>query len=66
MLWAWDRVIGERDRIEHVERAEAQSRAPRDENAAAPPDGTCRVCDYEGPERFCPRCLADTMVATPR
>jgi len=66
MIWAWDRILGERDRVEQEERAEQQARTPRPEDEAAPPTNACRVCDYEGADRFCPHCLADTMVPVKR
>jgi hypothetical protein len=34
---------------------------PRREPPA--PARRCRVCGHEGTDAFCPRCLADTMVA---
>ena len=66
MFWAWDRILGNRDRVEKEQRAEEQARAPREEDEAAPPSRSCRVCEHEGPERFCPHCLADTMVERKR
>ncbi|HWO19180.1 MAG TPA: hypothetical protein VNO30_10395 [Kofleriaceae bacterium] len=29
---------------------------------AGPPALRCKACGYEGHDRYCPRCLADTMV----
>lgn len=66
MLWAWDRILGDRDRVEKDQRAEEQARAPRDEDEGDPPSRTCRVCKHEGLESYCPNCLADTMVANKR
>jgi hypothetical protein len=66
MFWAWDRVLGDPNRIEMERRAEEQDRAPRDEDEADPPSRVCRVCAHAGPERFCPHCLADTMITPKR
>jgi hypothetical protein len=63
MFWLWDQLLGDPDRVEREERAREVARAPRDEDDAAPPELVCRVCQYAGPERYCPRCLADTMRA---
>jgi len=63
MVWLWNRVFGKPAHVEHEERAEKQARAPQIEVEAAPPPGRCRACGYLGPERYCPSCLADTMVA---
>lgn len=65
MIWAWDRILGDRDRVEKEQRAEQQAREPREADEGAPPS-RCRVCKHEGPERFCPQCLADTMVERTR
>lgn len=62
MIWAWDRILGERDRIEQQIRDEQQALAEPRENEGGPPPRECRVCGHEGLERFCPHCLADTMV----
>lgn len=62
MLWAWDRVLGDRDRVEQQMRDEERARAEPREDDAAPPSLECRVCGHAGPERFCPHCLADTMI----
>jgi hypothetical protein len=66
MFWAWDRILGDRDRVEKEQRAEEQAREPREEDDGAPPSRTCRVCKDEGLDRFCPHCLADTMVERKR
>jgi hypothetical protein len=63
MFWLWDRLTGDPDRIVAEEKQVQAARAPRDEDDGAPPVLDCRVCGYEGPERFCPHCLADTMIA---
>jgi hypothetical protein len=31
-----------------------------------PRELACRICDHRGRDRFCPRCLADTMAPPPR
>lgn len=61
MLWLFERILAEPARVEREMAEERQSREPRDEADGDPPDLTCRACAYRGPERFCPRCLADTM-----
>ncbi len=61
MVWLWNRIFGEPRRIELEERAEKQTRVPLRATETGPPDLMCRVCRYEGPERYCPTCLADTM-----
>lgn len=61
MLWAWDWILGDRDRVEREEHEREVTRAPRDEDEGDPPVLECKVCRYRGPERYCPRCLADTM-----
>lgn len=66
MLWVWDRILGDRDRVERELRDEAQAREERRATEGDPPSRTCRVCAYAGPERFCPHCLADTMVEQKR
>ena len=68
MIWAWDRILGDHDRVEAEKREEEAARAPAIETDDAPPTQRCRSCDYEGAERYCPHCLADTMrpVARPR
>lgn len=63
MVWLWSRIFGRPERIEQEARAEQQTRAPIRETEAAPPTSRCRACGYQGPERYCPSCLADTMVA---
>jgi hypothetical protein len=64
MVWIWNRIFGKPAHVEQEERAEKQARAPIQEVEAAPPPGRCKACGYEGPERYCPDCLADTMVVT--
>jgi rubrerythrin len=66
MVWLWNRIFGKPEQIEMEERAERQAREPRKEVEAGPPAGRCRVCGHEGPERYCPACLADTMVVARR
>jgi rubrerythrin len=69
MVWLWNRIFGDPKRIEIVERAEKQTREPRKEvdgGESDPPPGTCRVCGHHGPEKYCPACLADTMVVKRR
>jgi hypothetical protein len=66
MFWLWDRLTGDPQRIEAEMRDERVARDPKAEDDGAPPTLRCRVCAYEGPERFCPTCLADTMRAIPR
>lgn len=63
MVWLWNRVFGEPKRIEREARAEKQTREPVREVDAGPPPLECRVCRYQGSERYCPECLADTMIA---
>jgi hypothetical protein len=65
MLWAWDRILGDRDRVEQEMRDEDEARVTR-ETDGGPPPRECRVCGHEGLEKYCPTCLADTMVAKPR
>lgn len=40
------------------------TRATADEPPPPPPEagGVCRICGHEGPGKFCPTCLAETMV----
>ncbi len=66
MLWAWDRILGERDRVEREIRDEDQAREELRATDDDPPTRRCRVCAHEGPERFCPHCLADTMIDVKR
>jgi len=66
MFWLWDRLTGDPDRVAEEMREEAAARAPTEEDDAAPPALRCRVCGYEGAERFCPTCLAGTMVPIAR
>jgi hypothetical protein len=61
MVWLWNRIFGNPDRIAIEERAERQHREPRRATDTGPPTGVCRACGHEGPERYCPVCLADTM-----
>jgi hypothetical protein len=63
MFWAWDRILGDPDRVEAEERAREVTRERRPETDDDPPTFECRVCAYRGAERYCPRCLADTMRA---
>jgi hypothetical protein len=66
MVWLWRRIFEERAIVEAEQREEAQARAPVKEVDAAPPPSLCRACGYEGLERYCPRCLADTMIVRRR
>lgn len=61
MLWAFERLLWRDSKVVAEQREHAQARARPDEDAAAPAL-RCRACGYEGPERYCPHCLADTMV----
>jgi hypothetical protein len=63
MLWAFERLLWRDEKVVVELREHAQTRARTDEEGPAPPSLCCRVCHYEGPERYCPHCLADTMVA---
>jgi hypothetical protein len=62
MLWAFEKVTADPKRAEAEERALRDENEGVDEDAAAPPSLRCRACNYEGPEAYCPQCLADTMV----
>lgn len=62
MLWAFERMLWRDAKVVEEQREHARARAPLDEDEAAPPALRCKACSYEGPERYCPRCLADTMV----
>ena len=66
LLWAWEKLLAEPARIEAEAREERADKDPRDEDEAAPPTLRCKACAYEGPERYCPQCLADTMVEVRR
>jgi rubrerythrin len=45
------------------EELRAEREQPIREVDGDPPNHTCRVCGYVGPEpSYCPTCLADTMV----
>ena len=61
MLWAFERMLWPDVKVVEEQREHAQTRARTDEDEAAPPVLRCKACSYEGPERYCPRCLADTM-----
>jgi hypothetical protein len=63
MLWAWERMLQDPARVEAQTRELEAARAPTEEDDAAPPTLRCKACGYEGPERYCPHCLADTMIA---
>jgi hypothetical protein len=62
MLWAFERLLWRDDKVVEERREHAQARARTGEDDAAPPALCCKACGYEGPDRYCPRCLADTMV----
>jgi rubrerythrin len=62
MLWAFERMLWRDDKVVEERREHAQARARTDEDDAAPPALICKACGYEGQDRYCPRCLADTMV----
>ena len=66
MLWAFERMLWRDEKVEEEQRELRMALEPDDEDAAAPPALQCRVCGYEGAEYYCPRCLADTMVARPK
>jgi hypothetical protein len=66
MLWAFERLLWRDDKVVQERRGHAQARARRDEDGAAPPTLRCKACGHEGPERYCPHCLADTMVKVRR
>jgi hypothetical protein len=61
MVWAWERILGNIDKVETERRDEDAVRAPAQETEDAPPTLRCRACNYEGAELYCPHCLADTM-----
>ena len=61
LLWAWERMLWPDEFIEAEARELEATRARKDEDDAAPPALRCKACGYEGPERYCPECLADTM-----
>jgi hypothetical protein len=62
MLWAFEKIMAEPKRAEIEDRALRDENEGVDEDATGPPTLRCRACNYEGPEPYCPRCLADTMV----
>jgi hypothetical protein len=62
MLWAFERLLWRDSKVVEEQREHARARARPDEDDAAPPTLRCNACGYEGPERYCPHCLADTMV----
>lgn len=62
-FWAWERLLGDQDWVEKEAREHRAARARREETDDAPPAMQCKACGYEGAERYCPHCLADTMVA---
>lgn len=66
MFWLFDRLLGDPVRIEAEEREQRVAREREDEDDTGPPTSRCKACGYEGPERYCPTCLADTMVAVRR
>ena len=66
MLWAFERLLADPHKVIAEDREHEAARAPTPEDDAAPPTLRCKACDYEGPERYCPHCLADTMVAIRR
>lgn len=66
MLWAFERLFWRGDKVVEEQREHARARARTDEDEAAPPTLRCKACGYEGPDRYCPRCLADTMVRVRR
>lgn len=63
MLWAFERLLWRDEKVVEERREHDQARAPAEEDDAAPPALRCKACGYEGPERYCPHCLADTMIA---
>jgi hypothetical protein len=62
ILWAFERMLQDPPRVEAERREHDVTRARRDEDDTAPPTLRCKACGYEGPERYCPDCLADTMI----
>jgi hypothetical protein len=62
MLWMFEKLLADPVRVETEDREERVAREREDEDEAAPPTLQCKACGYEGPERYCPSCLADTMV----
>jgi hypothetical protein len=62
MLWAFERLLWRDEKVVEEQREHARARARTDEDDAAPPALRCKACGYEGAERYCPHCLADTMV----
>lgn len=66
MLWAFERLLWRDNKVVEERREHAQARTRTDEDEAAPPTLRCKACGHEGPARYCPHCLADTMVKQPR
>lgn len=66
MLWAFERLLWRDEKVVEEQREHARARARTDEDDAAPPTLCCKACGYEGSERYCPQCLADTMVEVRR
>lgn len=66
MLWHFERLLWRDEKVVEERREHDQTRARTDEDDTAPPTLRCRACDYEGPERYCPHCLSDTMVEVRR
>ena len=62
MLWMFERLFWRDAKVVEEQREHTRARARPDEDEAAPPALRCKACGYEGPERYCPHCLADTMV----
>lgn len=68
MLWAFERLFWEPEKVEIEARSQRDENEGVDEDAAAPPppvERTCRVCDFTGTTAYCPTCLADTMTILP-
>ena len=61
MLWAFEKIMAEPKRAEREGRELRVKNEGVDEDAGDPPTLRCRACNYEGPELYCPHCLADTM-----
>jgi len=61
MLWMFEKLMGAPQRVEREGRELRKDNEGVEEDATAPPTLRCRACNYEGPELYCPRCLADTM-----
>ena len=62
ILWAFEKMLAAPQRVEREARELRKDNERSEEDAAAPPSLRCRACDYVGPEKYCPHCLADTMV----